>query len=98
LRDAADAVLSTAGMCRYVPRAARAAFIIGTEVGILHRSGTKTPAKRSTPAGAGRLPQHEKDHPGESALVASRHADRHHGARARCTPRQGAIEAMLAVH
>lgn len=37
VRDAADQVLSTGGMCRYVQGRSETAFIVGTETGILHR-------------------------------------------------------------
>lgn len=37
VRDAADAVLSTGGMCRHVKGSEESAFIIGTETGMLHR-------------------------------------------------------------
>ncbi len=37
VRDAADQVLSTGGMCRYVKGRPETAFIVGTETGILHR-------------------------------------------------------------
>jgi quinolinate synthase len=45
VRDAADAVLSTGGMCRYVLGRSEAAFIIGTETGILHRLRRENPDK-----------------------------------------------------
>ena len=45
VRDAADAVLSTGGMCRYVLGRPESAFIIGTETGILHRLRRENPAK-----------------------------------------------------
>jgi len=43
VRDAADAVLSTSGMCRYVKGRPEKAFIIGTETGILHRLRRENP-------------------------------------------------------
>ncbi|MDD4101887.1 MAG: quinolinate synthase NadA [Kiritimatiellae bacterium] len=43
VRDAADAVLSTGGMCRYVKGREEKAFIIGTETGILHRLKQENP-------------------------------------------------------
>ncbi len=43
VRDAADAVLSTGGMCRHVLGRPEAAFIIGTETGILHRLRQENP-------------------------------------------------------
>jgi quinolinate synthase len=49
VRDAADAVLSTGGMCRYVLNRPEAAFVIGTEVGILHRLRRENPAKTFFP-------------------------------------------------
>ncbi|MEI7899185.1 MAG: quinolinate synthase NadA [bacterium] len=45
VRAAADAVLSTGGMCRYVLGHSAPAFIIGTEVGILHRLQHENPSK-----------------------------------------------------
>jgi len=49
VRDAADAVLSTGGMCRYVNGRPEPAFIIGTETGILHRLRTENPSKTFYP-------------------------------------------------
>ena len=49
VRDAADAVLSTGGMCRHVQGRGEAAFIIGTETGILHRLRLENPAKTFYP-------------------------------------------------
>ena len=49
VRDAADAVLSTGGMCRYVNGRPEAAFIIGTETGILHRLRHENPDKTFFP-------------------------------------------------
>lgn len=49
VRDAADAVLSTGGMCRYVLGRSEPAFIIGTEVGILHRLRHENPEKAFYP-------------------------------------------------
>lgn len=49
VRDAADAVLSTGGMCRYVLGRSESAFIIGTEVGILHRLQHENPSKAFFP-------------------------------------------------
>jgi quinolinate synthase len=49
VRDAADAVLSTGGMCRYVLGRPEAAFVIGTETGILHRLRNENPGKAFYP-------------------------------------------------
>ncbi len=49
VRDAADAVLSTGGMCRYVTGRPEAGFIIGTETGILHRLRKENPGKAFYP-------------------------------------------------
>ena len=49
VRDAADAVLSTGGMCRYVSGRPEHAFIIGTETGILHRLRNENPGKTFYP-------------------------------------------------
>jgi quinolinate synthase len=43
--DLADAVRSTSGMLKYVQEAAAQEFIIGTEMGILHRMRKENPAK-----------------------------------------------------
>ncbi len=43
VRDAADDVLSTGGMCRHVKGRAEREFIIGTETGILHRLKQENP-------------------------------------------------------
>lgn len=45
VRDVADQVLSTGGMCRYVLGRPEASFIIGTETGILHRLQKENPGK-----------------------------------------------------
>lgn len=49
VRDAADAVLSTGGMCRHVLERSEPAFIIGTETGILHRLQHENPDKAFYP-------------------------------------------------
>ncbi len=49
VRDAADEVLSTGGMCRYVLGRPETAFIIGTETGILHRLRNENPGKTFYP-------------------------------------------------
>jgi quinolinate synthase len=49
VRDAADAVLSTGGMCRHVQGRGESTFIIGTETGILHRLQLENPAKTFYP-------------------------------------------------
>ena len=49
VRDAADAVLSTGGMCRYVIGRPEPAFVIGTETGILHRLSQENPGKQFFP-------------------------------------------------
>ena len=46
----ADAVLSTEGMCTFVRGTSAAEFIVGTEVGILHRLAKENPGKRFYPA------------------------------------------------
>jgi quinolinate synthase len=45
VRDAADQVLSTGGMCRYVQGRPEPLFVIGTETGILHRLRKENPDK-----------------------------------------------------
>jgi len=49
VRDAADHVLSTGGMCRHVQRRSEPRFIIGTETGILHRLQKENPDKTFVP-------------------------------------------------
>jgi quinolinate synthase len=49
VRDAADQVLSTGGMCRYVHGRSETAFIVGTETGILHRLQQENPDKQFFP-------------------------------------------------
>ena len=49
VRDAADQVLSTGGMCRYVQGRPEAAFIVGTETGILHRLQKENRGKQFFP-------------------------------------------------
>jgi len=49
VRDAADHVLSTGGMCRHVRGRTERAFIIGTETGILHRLRKENPGTSFVP-------------------------------------------------
>jgi quinolinate synthase len=46
----ADIVTSTEGMCKYVKSSADTEFIIGTEIGIIHRMQKENPQKRFHPA------------------------------------------------
>ena len=48
--DLADQVLSTEGMCNYVKVSQASEFIIGTEIGILHRMRKEAPDKTFYPA------------------------------------------------
>jgi len=48
--DAADEVASTSGMLRFCRESDAREFIIGTEVGLLHRLGKENPEKRFYPA------------------------------------------------
>jgi len=45
----ADAVLSTSGMCRYARDSSASAFVVGTEVGLLHRLSLENPEKAFSP-------------------------------------------------
>ena len=49
IRDAADARLSTGGMCRFARESSAQEIIVGTEVGILHRLRQESPGKRFYP-------------------------------------------------
>lgn len=49
VRDAADQILSTGGMCRFALESAAQSFIIGTEVGIIHRLQQESPQKTFIP-------------------------------------------------
>ena len=49
IRDAADARLSTGGMCRFARESSAPEIIVGTEVGILHRLRQESPGKRFYP-------------------------------------------------
>jgi quinolinate synthase len=49
VRDIADQVLSTGGMCRYVKGRPEPVFLIGTETGILHRLQKENPEKQFFP-------------------------------------------------
>ena len=49
VRDAADVALSTGGMCRYARESAAKEFIVGTEIGILHRLEKENPGKKFHP-------------------------------------------------
>jgi quinolinate synthase len=46
----ADKVLSTSGICKYAKESNSEEFIIGTEIGILHRLQKESPNKRFYPA------------------------------------------------
>ena len=50
VRDAADQCLSTGGMCAYARNCAETEFIVGTELGILHRLQNENPGKTFHPA------------------------------------------------
>jgi quinolinate synthase len=49
VREAADQQLSTGGMCRFARESEAQAFIVGTEVGILHRLRKENPGKAFYP-------------------------------------------------
>ena len=49
VRDAADHVLSTGGICAHVRGSAEPLFIIGTETGIMHRLQKENPDKKFVP-------------------------------------------------
>lgn len=49
VREAADERLSTGGMCRFARESPHKAFIVGTEVGILHRLRKENPEKAFYP-------------------------------------------------
>ena len=49
IRDAADRVLSTGGMCLHVLESPDPTFIVGTETGILHRLQNENPGKTFIP-------------------------------------------------
>ena len=49
VRDVADQVLSTGGMCRYVKGRTEPVFLIGTETGIIHRLQKENPEKQFYP-------------------------------------------------
>ena len=49
VRDAADACLSTGGMCAYARDSQAKEIVVGTEVGILHRLRTENPDKTFHP-------------------------------------------------
>lgn len=49
VRDAADQALSTGGMCRFARESDAKEFIVGTEIGILHRLREENPGKTFYP-------------------------------------------------
>lgn len=49
IRDSADYVLSTGEMCREARESTQQSYLIGTEVGILHRLQTENPGKQFYP-------------------------------------------------
>jgi len=50
VRSLADEVLSTGGMCRFVSTCDSVSYIVGTEVGMLHRLRKENPGKTFIPA------------------------------------------------
>jgi len=50
IQDMADHIASTEGMIKYCKESKRDEFILGTEVGILHRMGKEMPKKKFYPA------------------------------------------------
>lgn len=50
VREVADAILSTGGICRYAKEKEFDTLIVGTEVGILHRLRKENPDKNFVPA------------------------------------------------
>ena len=48
--DLADEALSTGGMCKFVKESKAVEFIVGTEIGIIHRLQKENPSKRFYPA------------------------------------------------
>ena len=50
VRNAADQCLSTGGMCAYARNSSEKEFIVGTELGILHRLQNENPGKTFHPA------------------------------------------------
>lgn len=52
VRNAADQVLSTGGMCKFARESSAAAFVVGTETGILHRLEGENPGKKFYPMDA----------------------------------------------
>jgi quinolinate synthase len=52
VRNLADRVASTEGMCRYVKETKAQEIIVGTEVGIIHRLKKENPGKIFYPASA----------------------------------------------
>ena len=48
--DIADAVLSTSGMVKYAKDTAANTFIVGTEIGLIHRLSKENPEKKFIPA------------------------------------------------
>ena len=51
VRDIADEVLSTGGMCAFAKSSAAKEIVVGTETGILHRLERENPGKRFHPVG-----------------------------------------------
>ena len=52
VRDAADACLSTGGMCAWARESSAQTILVGTEEGILHRLRKENPGKTFVPVGA----------------------------------------------
>ena len=52
IRDAADQILSTGAMCAFVKSSPEKEFIVGKEIGILHRLQKENPGKKFYPASA----------------------------------------------
>lgn len=98
VREAADQVLSTGGMCRWVKNRPEREFIVGTEIGILYRLRRENPDKTFWPLLENAICPNMKKTTLEKVLESLRenktvvHIDEPVASRAR-----RAIEAMLAV-
>ena len=98
VREAADQILSTGGMCAFVKTSPAEEFIVGTETGILHRLRLENPGKRFYPVSDSAVCSDMKKLTLEKLYLSLLHlktevvVDKEISERAR-----GAIEAMLAI-
>lgn len=98
VRDAADQVLSTGGMCRYARESSDQTFLVGTELGILYRLRKENPGKTFIPVRTSLICPNMKKTSLEKVLFSLREMQTPVTVEAETARKaRQAIEAMLAV-